>query len=132
MAKIMVIDDEADVLLLVEAILTRAGHEVSTCSSGLETLKKLGLQPDDASAELPDLLVLDIMMPKMDGYSVITMVRDNPRTRAIPILVISALDKIPRSSSSPVLMDGYLTKPFTHKDLFGNVEKLLKGRKAQA
>ena len=128
----MVSDDDASILKLMAAILTKAGHKVSTCSSGLETLKKLGIQPEDASVELPDLLVLDIMMPKSDGYTVGTVIRNNPRTRGIPILVVSALREMSRLFTATVQVDGFLTKPFAPEDLIGNVAKILAKRKAQA
>ncbi len=132
MAQIMVSDDDAGILALMATILTKAGHKVTTCASGLETIKKLGLQPDDASAELPDLLVLDIMMPKSDGYTVGTVIRNNPRTRGIPILVVSALREMSRLFTATVQVDGFLTKPFAPEDLIGNVAKILAKRKAQA
>jgi CheY-like chemotaxis protein len=128
----MVSDDDASVLTLMATILTKAGHKVTTCASGLETIKKLGLQPDDASAELPDLLVLDIMMPKSDGYTVGTVIRNNPRTRGILILVVSALREMSRLFTATVQVDGFLTKPFAPEDLISNVAKILDKRKAQA
>lgn len=132
MAQIMVSDDDASVLKLMATILTKAGHKVVTCTSGLETLKKLGIQPDDPAQELPDLLVLDIMMPKSDGYTVGTVIRNNPRTRGIPILVVSALREMSRLFTATVQVDGFLTKPFAPEDLIGNVAKILDKRKAQA
>jgi two-component system, OmpR family, alkaline phosphatase synthesis response regulator PhoP len=130
MAKILVVDDDADVRMLIPLILTKAGHKVATCASGLEALKQLGIQPDDASAELPDLLILDIMMPKPDGYTVGTLIRENPRTRRIPILVVSALHELSRLLATKVQVEGFLTKPFSPEDLIGNVAKILDKRKA--
>ena len=132
MAQVMVSDDDASVLALMATILTKVGHKVTTCSSGVETIKKLGLQPDDASAELPDLLVLDIMMPKSDGYTVGTVIRNNPRTRGIPILVVSALREMSRLFTATVQVDGFLTKPFAPEDLINSVAKILEKRRAQA
>ncbi|MBI5240070.1 MAG: response regulator [Elusimicrobia bacterium] len=132
MAQIMVSDDDPSILKLMAAILSKAGHKVTTCASGLETIKKLGLQPDDPAVDLPDLLVLDIMMPKSDGYTVGTVIRNNPRTRNIPILVVSALREMSRLFTATVQVDGFLTKPFAPEDLIGSVAKILDKRRAQA
>ena len=132
MAEVLVVDDDADVRKMMAAILDKAGHKVSTCASGQETLKELGIQPNDASVELPDLLVLDIMMPKSDGYTVGTAIRNNPRTRGIPILVISALHEMSRLFTATVQVEGFLTKPFSPEDLIVNLAKILDKRKAQA
>ncbi|MBI5242415.1 MAG: response regulator [Elusimicrobia bacterium] len=131
MAEVLVVDDDADVRKMMAAILDKAGHKVSTCASGQETLKELGIQPNDASVELPDLLVLDIMMPKSDGYTVGTAIRNNPRTRGIPILVVSALHDMSRLFTATVQVDGFLTKPFDPADLIGNVAKILDKRRVQ-
>lgn len=132
MAQIMVSDDDASILKLMSTILCKAGHKVTTCTSGLETIKKLGIQPEDSSAELPDLLVLDIMMPKSDGYTVGTVIRGNPRTRNIPILVVSALREMSRLFTATVQVDGFLSKPFAPEDLIGSVGKILEKRRAGA
>jgi CheY-like chemotaxis protein len=132
MAEILVVDDDASVLKLMVAILTKAGHNVTTCALGLETLKKLGIHPNDASVDLPDLLVLDIMMPKADGYMVGTAIRNNPRTHGIPILMVSALHEMSRLFTATVQVEGFLTKPFDPQDLIINVTKILDKRRAQS
>ncbi|MCX5794388.1 MAG: response regulator [Elusimicrobia bacterium] len=132
MAKILVCEDDAAVLKFETSILAKAGHKVVACASGLETLKELGIQPDDPSAELPDLIVLDIMMPRIDGYAVATIMRNSARTRAIPILVVSALSDLRTSFSDTESVDGFMTKPFTKEGLIDNVAKLLDPRKARA
>ena len=131
MAHILVSDDDAGVLKLMATILSRAGHKVTTCASGIETLQRLGLQPEDASVELPDLLILDIMMPKSDGYTIGTVVRNNPRTRGIPILVVSALQELSRLFTATVQVDGFLTKPFAPEDLINSAKQIL-AKQAQA
>jgi CheY-like chemotaxis protein len=128
MAEILVVDDNADILALMADILNNAGHKATVCASGPEAIRLLGIEPDDASLKLPDLLVTDIMMPGTDGYTVSAAVRNNPRTRSIPILVVSALHGLSR----PVMdNDGFLAKPFTPEDLIGRVAKILNRRKAQ-
>jgi len=131
MAEVLIVDDDADVLMMMAAILNKAGHKVATCASGPEALKKLGIQPNDASVELPGLLVTDIMMPKSDGYSVATVIRNNPRTHSIPILVISGLHEMSRLSTATVQVDGFLAKPFNPEDLISSVAKILDKRRVQ-
>jgi CheY-like chemotaxis protein len=125
MAEILISDDDVDVLDLMAAILTEAGHTVAKSPSGSDTLKRLGITPDDASAELPDLIVLDIMMPKLDGYTIGNLIRSNPRTHAIPILVLSALQEMSRLFTATVQVEGFLRKPFTPAELLASVVKAL-------
>jgi CheY-like chemotaxis protein len=129
MARILICDDDATILQLMAAILTKAGHKVATCASGLETLKRLGVQPNDPAMELPDLLVLDIMLPKMDGYTIGKLIKDHPRTRAIPILAFSALREMSRLFTETVLFDGFLNKPFSPEELVACVTKSLEHSK---
>ena len=90
--------------------------------AGLEKLK----------SEKPDLVILDLMMPKLDGYMLAKLIRDNPRTRAISILAVSALREMSRLFTATVQVDGFLTKPFAPEDLIGSVAKILEKRRAQA
>jgi CheY-like chemotaxis protein len=76
--------------------------------------------------------VLDIMMLKSDGYEVGTVIRNNPRTCGIPILVVSGLNKMSRSFAARVQVEGFLTKPFTAEVLIGTSTMILDKRKAQA
>ncbi|MCX5794977.1 MAG: response regulator [Elusimicrobia bacterium] len=132
MAEVLFVDDDADLTTLMAHSLSKAGHHVATCASGLEALSRLGIEPNDASAKSPDLLVLDIMMPKADGYVVATLIRNTPHTRNIPILVVSALHEMSRSFTATVRVDGFLPKPFSLEDLIGNVARILDQGKARA
>lgn len=128
MPRILLADDDAHILKLMAMVLTKAGHTTTACSSGGDALRKLGVQPDDGSLALPDLVVLDVMMPQMDGYSVASFMRITPRTRAIPILMVSALREVSRLFANTVEVDGFLTKPFAPEDLIGSVAKILAKR----
>ena len=130
MAEVLVVDDDADVCKLMTAVLSKAGHKVATCASGTEALRDLGIEPDDASAGLPDLLVLDIMMPRPDGNTVANVIRDHPRTRELPILVISALKELRILGMTKARVDGFMVKPFDPDVLVGNVAKMLDRRGA--
>jgi CheY-like chemotaxis protein len=132
MAEVLVVDDDEAVRRMMAAILKNAGHKTTMAASGLEALKLLGVEPKDASVRLPDVLVLDIMMPKIDGYAVATLLRNNPRTRAIPILVVSALHEMSRLFKATVRLDGFLTKPFRPEALISDVAKILEMHQTSA
>ncbi|CAG0988099.1 partial Alkaline phosphatase synthesis transcriptional regulatory protein PhoP, partial [Anaerolineae bacterium] len=80
---ILVVDDDVDSLKLISLMLQRQGHEVISADSGLRAIEK-------ASAEQPDLIILDVMMPDMDGYQVCRQLRSESRTRDIPIIMFTA------------------------------------------
>src|SRR3989339_616206 len=110
MAHILIADDDPILVELMSTMLQAAGHKVSKCASGLEALRKLGLEPENGAVELPHLLILDLMMPKSDGYTVGTLIRSHARTRHIPILVVSSLSEPSRLFSATVKVDGFLNK----------------------
>jgi two-component system, OmpR family, alkaline phosphatase synthesis response regulator PhoP len=132
MAHILIADDDPAIVDLMTTILSKAGHRVTRSDSGLDTLRKLGLEPENPSAELPDLILLDIMMPKSDGYTVGTVIRNRERTRRIPILIVSALREMSRLFDATVKIEGFLTKPFSPDELLGTVAKILASAKTPA
>ncbi|MBI5241139.1 MAG: response regulator [Elusimicrobia bacterium] len=111
-------------------ILAKAGHTITVCSSGGDALRMLGVRPGDDSIDLPDLVILDIMMPQVDGYAVATSIRNTPRTHNIPVLMVSALREMSQLFVARVRVDGFLTKPFAPEDLVGSVAKILQGHGA--
>jgi len=130
MAHILIADDDAHLVELMATILAEDGHSISTSVSGAETLMKLGIKPEDAGVELPDLILLDIIMPQLDGYTLGTVIRNNPRTRVVPILVVSALQEMMRLFTATVQVDGFLAKPFTPEGLVGKVAEILEKHRA--
>lgn len=81
--KILVVDDEEDLLLVLSARLKKAGYLVSTASNGFEGLGQI-------SADKPDLVILDVMMPKMDGWQVLKYLRQNDATKELPVILLTA------------------------------------------
>ncbi|HAM34355.1 MAG TPA: hypothetical protein DEB40_09085 [Elusimicrobia bacterium] len=130
MANILIADDDPGVVEVMAKILEKAGHVVSKSGSGAETFQALGIRPLDETAFLPDLIILDIMMPRSDGYTVGTMIRNNPRTRDIPILVVSALRELSRLFTATVPVQGFLTKPFVPQELLDRIAQILASRQA--
>ncbi len=117
--KILAVDDERHIVRLVQVNLQRAGYEVVTAYDGKEALEKV-------ESERPDLVVLDVMMPYMDGFSVLQELRKNPVTRDIPVIMLTAKAQdadVFRGWSSGV--DCYLTKPFNPLELISFVKRIL-------
>ena len=112
MLKIMVVDDERDVVELLDYVLKDDEYEVFHAFSGKEALEMLGILPSDRPVIEPDLLVLDVLMPDIDGYTVQTKMLDNDKTRNIPIVVLSAKEQMKELFSVASNVVAYIDKPF--------------------
>jgi len=118
--RILVVDDEPDIVALVAYHLARAGYGVSTASSGPEALAK-------ATAELPSLVVLDLMLPGMSGFDVLERLRADPVTANIAVLTLTARREEPdRVRGLTLGADDYLTKPFSPQELTLRVGAILR------
>lgn len=116
---ILSVDDEHDVTDLVKFHLTRIGHEVITAASGREAL-------DIVRAHPPDLIILDLMLPDIDGFGVCEILRRQPATATIPIIILSAWATTDaRLLGLELGALDYLTKPFSPKEMVVRVERLL-------
>jgi len=125
MSKILIVDDEKDTASLMRFILESFGHKVSTAADGDEALAVLGVDPADPAVELPDLVLMDVMMPYKDGYTVSVKLSECERTRTLPILVVTAHpDMVHLFHDIPSVL-GYFHKPFEPKDLSEKVEAAL-------
>lgn len=122
--KILIADDEPEALELVEFNLKQASFAVITAADGEEALKK-------AKAQLPALVVLDVMMPELDGLEVCKLLRRDPATAAMPVIMLTAkAAEIDRVLGLELGADDYLTKPFSPRELVLRVKKLLeRGRR---
>ena len=118
MARVLVIDDEPDVLLLCRVNLEHAGHQVLVATDGEQGIAL-------ARAEHPDVIVLDIMLPTMDGYDVLEGLADHEDTREVPVLLLSARarreDKVRGLRAGAIR---YVTKPFMPSTLTDDVQLL--------
>jgi CheY-like chemotaxis protein len=119
MARVLVIDDEPDVRWLLRLSLERAGHEVLLAEDGLRGVAM-------AQRQRPDAIVLDLMMPVMDGYGVLDVLRKDDRTSNVPIVMLTAkaLDD-DRRRCEEAGATRFLTKPFEPLDLAATIEGLL-------
>ena len=117
--KVMIIDDSKTIRRSAETLLKKAGCEVITAENGFDALPII-------SAQHPDILFIDIMMPRLDGYQTCSLVKSNPNFSAIPIVMLSSKDGLfDRAKGRVVGAEEYLTKPFTREDLFGAIRSLL-------
>ncbi|KAF3890585.1 MULTISPECIES: response regulator [Nostocales] len=124
-ANILVVDDTPDNLRLLSAMLTQLGYEVRRVINGQTALKT-------AQAAPPDLILLDIMMPDMNGYEVCQRLKTSPLTREIPVIFISALDEVlDKVKAFAVGGVDYITKPFSEEEVFARVENSLTIRRLQ-
>ena len=118
--KILVIEDEPDLLEVIQYNLEREGHKVIACRNGETGLSRI--RTDD-----PDLVILDLMLPGMDGLEVCRQVKADPVTKAIPVIMVTA-----KGEESDVVLglgigaDDYLTKPFSPKELVARVKVVLR------
>jgi two-component system alkaline phosphatase synthesis response regulator PhoP len=121
---ILVVDDEDDIRELIEYNLSKAGYRITCVASGEEALKAIGVK-------VPDLLILDLMLPGMDGLDVCRELKGNPALRSIPIIMVSA-----RGEEADVVTglelgaDDYLAKPFSPRVLLARVKSVLRRGKA--
>ena len=114
--KALVVDDAPDIRLLADLVLSMAGFSVTPASSGNEALRKL------AAGDLPDIMLLDVQMPDLDGWETLSRVRADPRTAELPV-VLCTVKGLPEDTLKGWSLgcDGYLGKPF---DINGLVDEL--------
>ena len=117
MAKILVVDDEASIVTMLAYNLKKEGYDVVTAEDGEVALEKF-------ESEKPDLLLLDIMMPKMDGYEVCRKIREKSN---VPIIMLTArADEVDKVVGLEMGADDYVTKPFGNRELIARVKANLR------
>lgn len=117
MAKVLVVDDEPSVAMLMRFILEKSGHTVAEARNGLEALGALGVEPEDSSVDLPDLVLLDVMMPVMDGLAAARAMSVHPRASKVPILVVTAKGDLRPLFEALPQVAGFFQKPFDPNQL---------------
>jgi DNA-binding NarL/FixJ family response regulator len=118
--RLLLIDDDPNLILLVKDYLEFRGYEVITAENGREALEVL-------EQEIPDMIICDVMMPEMDGYALVDHVRQDPRTSWIPVLFLSAKGQSQdRVKGLNTGADVYMVKPFEPEELVAQVESSLK------
>ena len=118
--KILIVDDNPDLIAILQIQLENKGYDIIQAANGRQAV-------DIATAQLPDLIVMDIMMPQMNGLQAARLIRENPKTRSIPMLASTA--KVSHADTEECLESGFndhIDKPFTGTQLASRIEKLLK------
>lgn len=121
--KILIVDDEQDIVVIVGKVLRKNGYEVMAAADGLECIQKV-------EAEQPDLILLDNIMPNMDGRAVLAKLKASKKTAGIPIIMLTAVadeDYIAAAQKSGAV--DYIVKPFDYEVLLGKIAQALKSKK---
>ena len=113
--KVLAIDDEPEMLALVKYTLEQAGYEVHTCDNGRAAW-------DEIAKVRPDVLVLDVMLPGIDGYSLQLKLSQDPSTKDLPIVVLTALEPSRTLFQKFPQVVGFMTKPFKAEELLKTVQ----------
>ena len=117
--KILIVDDEPNIVISLEFLMKREGFQVSIASDGDAALEQV-------AAQQPDMVLLDVMMPKKNGYEVCQLIRANPEWQDMKIIMITAKGRDTEMAKGLAMgADAYMTKPFSTKDLVANVKKML-------
>lgn len=115
--KVMVVDDSNTIRKTAETLLTKAGCQVITATDGFDSLAKI-------ADHRPNVIFVDIMMPRLDGYQTCALVKNNKEFRSIPVIMLSSKDGLfDKAKGRIVGADDYLTKPFSKNELFEALEK---------
>jgi DNA-binding response OmpR family regulator len=119
--KVLIVDDEPNIVTALEFLLQRSGYEVMVAQNGDEALQRL-------ESFAPDLVLLDVMMPRISGYEVCRRMRERPDWKHIKIIMLSAKGREAEVSKGVSLgADLYVTKPFSNSELVGKIGELLAG-----
>lgn len=114
-AKVMVIDDSKTIRRSAETLLKKVGCDVVTATDGFEALAKI-------TEHHPDIIFVDIMMPRLDGYQTCALIKNNQTFKSTPVIMLSSKDSIfDRARGRIVGSEEYLTKPFSKEDLIGAI-----------
>ncbi len=119
--RILITEDIEDLRTVLKTVVESLGYECLMAANGKEAV-------DMAASELPDVIMMDVMMPQMNGFTAASIIRQNPKTQSIPILAVTVLNS--HKKKQQCLDSGYddvINKPFTPSQLADRLEKLLKG-----
>ncbi|MGA2802137.1 MAG: response regulator [Verrucomicrobiota bacterium] len=120
--KILVVEDDADQLEVIRLVLEKAGFAIGTAANGSDALVK-------TRSILPDLVVLDLMLPGLNGFDICEILRKNPATASVPVIMLTGLcSQFGRLAGLESGASEFLTKPFNPKELVSKVDKLLRAR----
>jgi DNA-binding response OmpR family regulator len=117
--RVLVVDDEPSILLSLEFLMEQEGYDVHTATDGDEALQSI-------HETLPDLILLDVMMPKRDGFEVCQTIRANPEWKEVKIIILTAKGReVDQEKGLALGADDYITKPFATQELVKKVKMVL-------
>lgn len=121
-SRILIIDDEPNIVLSLEFLMKREGYEVAVAGDGEGALRAM-------AERRPDLVILDVMMPKLNGFEVCQRIRAEPALRGVRVLMLTAKGRETEMKKGLELgADAYVTKPFSTKELVAEIRRLLQAR----
>ena len=116
---ILAVDDDEKALRVIEALLTPHGYEVITAQDGGEAITTM-------TSTKPDLVLMDVFMPKMDGYTALDAIKKHVATREVPVVMVTAVDQqLNKILAEKLGAAGYVTKPFKSPELLDTIDRLL-------
>lgn len=124
MQRVMIVDDEKDVVTLIRFLIEKEGFEVIEAYNGQDALEKMGVEPL-SDTQVPDLIIMDIMMPVMDGYTLQARLQENEKSRKIPVIILTAKGQMRDLFQLASNISAFVEKPFDPKSLRELVKKTL-------
>lgn len=128
MSKILVVEDSISQREMISELLKGSGLTVDVAGDGVEALETLSKLAKQSQADLPDLIVLDIVMPRMNGYEFCRKVKSDPKMQDVPVVMCSSKgEEFDRYWGMKQGADAYIAKPFQPAELIGTIKQLLRG-----
>lgn len=116
--RILITEDEPNIVESLTFILNRAGYDVSSVADGEAAMHRLRSNP-------PDIMVLDVMLPKLNGFEVLKLVKSDPLLKSLPVVILTAKGQThDRQLAEEIGADAFVTKPFSNRDLIDQIKKL--------
>ena len=119
--RVLIAEDEPHIVESLSFVLSRSGFEVSSVLDGEAAMQRLRSDP-------PDMMILDVMLPKLNGFEVLKRVKSDPTLRSIPVIILTAKGQAQdRRMAEEIGVDGFMTKPFSNQDIVDEVRRLAPG-----
>lgn len=116
--RVLIAEDEPHIVESLSFVLRRSGYEVSSVLDGEEAMQRI-------RSERPDMVILDVMLPKLNGFEVLKQVKSDPLLQSIPVIILTAKGQAhDRRMAEEIGVDGFMTKPFSNRDIVDEVRRL--------